>query len=138
MIFGNNPDEKSVFFVNVLWVNQFSPNGFLQNSENLDSNSSDFPTPDDVLKALSNSNKKHIKRHLSDFQQLDPKLNPTITEQSLQALGTEIVRPENLVGSPNADQLKFDKVIDINGNPTKVRAVLNREGKLRSVHIRHK
>ncbi len=100
----------------------------------MDSNSSNFAAPDDILKDLSKNNKKHIKRHLSDFQQLDP----TITEQTLQALGTEIVRPENLVGSPNADQLKFEKVIDINGNPTKVRVVLNREGKLRSVHIRQK
>ena len=93
-----------------------------------------FPTPESVLENLSNRNKKHLKRHLAEFQELDP----TITEESLRELGASIVKPEYLTSSLNAEQLHFDKVININGTPTKVRAVLNRERKLRSIQIRYK
>ena len=98
------------------------------------SGSINFPTSESVLEGLSNRNKKHLKKHLDEFQQLDPK----ITEESLRELGANIVKPENLTSSLDAEQLHFDKVIDINGTPTKVRAVLNRERKLRSIQIRYK
>jgi RHS repeat-associated protein len=93
-----------------------------------------FPTPDSVLENLSKNNQRHLKKHLPQFQELDP----TINAESLRDLGASIVQPENLVSSPNADQLVFDKVININGASTKVRAVLNRDMKLRSVQIRDK
>ena len=99
-----------------------------------DSSGFSFPTPESVLKNLSNRNKKHLKRHLAEFQELDP----IITAESLRELGASIVKPEYLTSSLDAEQLHFDKVIDINGNLTKVRAVLNRERKLRSVQIRYK
>ena len=98
------------------------------------SGSFSFPTPESVLENLSNRNKKHLRRHLAEFQDLDP----TITAESLRELGASIVKPEYLNSSLDAEQLYFDKVIYFNGNPTRVRAVLNRERKLRSVQIRYK
>jgi hypothetical protein len=53
-------------------------------------------------------------------------------------MGAGLVKPENLISKPNAGQKVFEDVVDIGGNPTKVRTVLNEAGKLRSIHIRNK
>ncbi|MEL6441598.1 MAG: hypothetical protein AAFQ80_20385 [Cyanobacteria bacterium J06621_8] len=100
----------------------------------MDNSPSDFPTSVDVLKDISENSKRHIKKHLPRFQQLDS----AMTEQLLLELGAKIVSPKNLIGSPNAEQLKFEKVVNLNENLVRVRVVLNRNHKLRSIHIRDK
>ncbi|MGB7413981.1 MAG: hypothetical protein WA902_07210 [Thermosynechococcaceae cyanobacterium] len=91
-------------------------------------------TPKSVLEKLSNNSKKHAKRHLSEFQKLDP----NITEESLRELGASLVKKENFLKSSKANQMSFEKIIDIGGTPTRVRVVLNESDKLLSVQIRWK
>jgi hypothetical protein len=83
---------------------------------------------------MSKNNLKHSQKHLKEFQQLDP----NITEHSLRDLGSNIVKPENLISSPGASQKVFEQVVEIGGKPTKVRVALNELNKLHSVHIRNK
>jgi len=91
-------------------------------------------TPQSVLDGMSKKNLKHAKKHLPEFQQLDP----NITDVSLRELGAKIVKPENLISAPDASQKAFQQVVEIGGTPTPVRVVLNERNKLHSVHIRRK
>jgi RHS repeat-associated protein len=120
-----------------------SQNGNLDNNdgqdggadESQDSNDSiEGITSQSVLDGMSNNNLKHSKKHLEEFQALDP----NITENSLRELGASIVKPENLIGNPNSSQKLFEKTVDIDGTPTKIRVALNERNKLHSVHIRRK
>ncbi|MEI6331352.1 MAG: polymorphic toxin-type HINT domain-containing protein [Pseudanabaena sp. ELA645] len=90
-------------------------------------------TPESVLQGMSNSNLKHSKKHLSEFQSLDP----NITENSLRELGASIVKPENLISGAGASQKVFEQVVDIGGVSTRIRVALNELNKLHSVHIRY-
>jgi RHS repeat-associated protein len=90
------------------------------------------PTPQNVLEGISNNNRKHARRHLPEFQELDP----SMTDASLRNLGASIVKPENLISRPEASQKVYEQVISIGGHLTRVRVALNEENKLHSVHIR--
>ena len=94
--------------------------------------SSNRITPEGVLSGMSKNNLKHAKKHLPEFQKLDP----NITESSLRELGASIVKPQNQITQPGASQKAFEEVINVGGQPTKVRVVLNELDKLHSVHIR--
>ena len=91
-------------------------------------------TPQSVLEGMSKKNLKHSKKHLSEFQQLDP----SITEDSLRELGASIVKPENFISNPGSSQKAFEQVVNIGGSPVKVRVALNERNKLHSIHIRYK
>ncbi|MGK7885337.1 MAG: hypothetical protein AB4057_12030 [Crocosphaera sp.] len=45
------------------------------------------------------------------------------------------MKPENLITQPDSSQKVFEQIIDIAGQPTKVRVTLNQRDKLHSVHI---
>ena len=90
--------------------------------------------PQSVLEGMSKKNLKHSKKHLPEFQKLDPNIN----EDSLRELGASLVKPENLISSPDSSQKVFEQVVDISGVPTRVRVALNERNKLHSVHIRYK
>ncbi len=123
----------------------------LQNSQNSDNDSNDGQDadagesqdvddtlegikPESVLEGMSKKNLKHSKKHLEEFQDLDP----NITENSLRELGASIVKPENLISNPDSSQKVFEQTVDIGGIPTKIRVALNERNKLHSVHIRRK
>ena len=91
-------------------------------------------TPQSVLEGMSKKNLKHSKKHLSEFQNLDP----SITEDSLRELGASIVKPENFISNPGSSQKAFEQVVNIGGSPVKVRVALNEREKLHSIHIRYK
>lgn len=81
---------------------------------------------------LSKRNLKHISKHLSAFQKLDS----SMTIEKVVDLGQKIAsKTGNLVGTPGGRKV-FEEVVDVGGRQVKVRAVLNQNGGLRSVHIR--
>jgi hypothetical protein len=82
---------------------------------------------------VSKGNLKHIAGHLGDFQKLDSKM----TLDSVVRLGRTIAgNTDNLVGTPGGRQV-YEAVVRIGDQQVTVRAVLNPEGGLRSVHIRY-
>jgi len=89
-------------------------------------------TSKSVLDGLSKKNLKHTIRHLKDFQKLDPKM----TAQQLRQIGARLVHPKNLASRPKAARKAFQAKVNIGGYKVKVRAVLNRVGKLHSIHLR--
>ena len=91
-------------------------------------------TPQSVLKGMSKRNLKHSKKHLLEFQKLDPSL----TEDLLRKLGASIVKPENFLSNPGSSQKVFEQVIKIGKNLVTVRVALNEKNKLHSIHIKHK
>ncbi|MCL4870169.1 MAG: RHS repeat-associated core domain-containing protein [Anaerolineae bacterium] len=93
-----------------------------------------FPTSHSVTANLSQRNYKHATKHLAEFQTLAPDMTP----DALIQLGANIVRPENLITRPDANQLAFEAVVNIGGQDTRVRVVLNRNQQLRSIHIRYR
>jgi hypothetical protein len=75
---------------------------------------------------------KHIAKHLPEFRAL----NPRATLRAVVKIGQKISsNPNNLIGTPGGRQV-FQQTVNIGGNPVTVRAVLNPNGGLRSVHIR--
>ncbi|WP_179957524.1 RHS repeat-associated core domain-containing protein [Exilibacterium tricleocarpae] len=78
---------------------------------------------------LSKNGLKHLKKHLKDFQKLDPNFN--LRDQI--RLGRKIAsNPENLVNTKNGSQA-FQAVVNVGGNSITVRSVVNSSGNLRSV-----
>lgn len=81
---------------------------------------------------VSKRNLKHISKHLPEFQKLDS----SMTIEKVVDLGQKIAsKAGNLVGTPGGRKV-FEEVVDVGGRQVKVRAVLNQNGGLRSVHIR--
>ncbi len=79
-----------------------------------------------VSKVLSNNSLKHIAKHLDEFQKLDPFL----TMNNIVDIGTDVAQTGSQVAG-NA----FVKTVQIGGKEVTVRAVLNSNNALRSVHI---
>jgi RHS repeat-associated protein len=79
-----------------------------------------------VAEVLSNNSLKHIAKHLEEFQALDP----SMTMDKIIAIGTEVAQTGSQVAG-NA----FTKTVQIGGQEVTVRAVLNSNNALRSVHI---
>jgi RHS repeat-associated protein len=84
-----------------------------------------------VLSQVSKGNLKHISKHLPQFLKLDA----SMTLEKVVAIGLEITKVGQLVGTPGGRRV-FEATVNIGGKPTTVRAVMNTEGTLRSVHIR--
>jgi hypothetical protein len=86
-----------------------------------------------LLEGLSKKSLKHINKHLKEFQ----KLNSKIDLNDVVNLGHKIsTNSKNLIGTPGGRQV-FEEVVNLGGKSTRVRAVLNTAGKLRSVNIRY-
>jgi hypothetical protein len=87
---------------------------------------------DNPLENLSQSNLKHIRKHLPEFQRYDANL----TLENIVQLGEEIAsHPENLISNPGGRQV-FEQDVVLGGQQVRVRCVLNPLGNLRSIHIR--
>ena len=85
-----------------------------------------------VLSQVSKGNLKHIAKHLPQFLKLDS----SMTLEKVVALGLQVAsKGGNLVGTPGGRKV-FEATVEIGGKQVTVRAVLNPEGVLRSVHIR--
>ncbi|MEJ7623732.1 MAG: RHS repeat-associated core domain-containing protein [Pyrinomonadaceae bacterium] len=84
-----------------------------------------------ALSQVSKGNLKHISKHLPNFLKMDA----SMTLEKVVAVGLEITKIGTLVGTPGGRKV-FEATVNIGGRPTTVRAVLNTEGTLRSVHIR--
>jgi len=79
-----------------------------------------------VSQVLSNNSLKHIAKHLDEFQKLDS----SITMNKLVDIGTNVAQTGSQVAG-NA----FAKTVKVGGREVTVRAVLNSNNALRSVHI---
>jgi RHS repeat-associated protein len=82
----------------------------------------------------STRNWKHISKHLSSFQELDSKM----TLKSVERLGRKIASNGKNFVSAKGGNTNFEQVVKIGGNKVNVRAVLNKNNTLRSIHIRTK
>jgi hypothetical protein len=97
------------------------------------------------LPNVTNKNRKHIAKHLPDFQ----RINPNYTLDDVIAIGQMIAQnSDNLVSTSGGSQAYEQSIIIIYSPPNspmmpfnvfnvKVRAVVNAIGNLRTVHIRH-
>ncbi len=77
-------------------------------------------------RVLSNNSLKHIVKHLDEFQKLDP----SMTMNKLVDIGTDVVQTGSQIGGS-----AFTKTVQIGGHQVMVRAVVNNNHALRSIHI---
>jgi len=76
-------------------------------------------------------NCKHIAKHLKDFQELDPDM----TLDDIIDLGIEIAIDVRNYFKTKGDNMAFGKTVKIGGKTVNVRAVLNKNRRLRTVFI---
>jgi len=82
---------------------------------------------------LSKNNLKHLAKHLEQFRMLDP----TMELGDIIRLGDAIMSDSaSLASRAGAKNQFFQAVVDVGGESVLVRVVLNRVGKMNSVHIR--
>ncbi len=132
---------NTVSFGLVDWAIAFDRRHGLGEHNEINPNSSDaqagammavvVPGPGGKL-GVSAKGLKHIAKHLSQFQAL----NPRATLGGIVRLGQRIAsNSNNLIGTPGGRQV-FQQSVNIGGNQVPVRVVLNPNGGLRSIHIR--
>ncbi|GEM_PF-5515951 len=76
-------------------------------------------------------NCKHIAKHLKAFQELDP----SMTLDDIIDLGIEIAGDIRNYFKTKGDNTAFRKTVNIGGETVRVRAVLNRNRRLRTVFV---
>ena len=97
-------------------------------------NAAPFSTAAYKIGETSKRNWKHISKHLPEFQKLDSKM----TLKSVERLGRKIAGNGNNFVSAKGGNTNFEQAVKVGGNKVNVRAVLNKNNSLRSIHIRKK
>ena len=85
-----------------------------------------------VTHDLTKKGVKHIRKHLGEFQSLDP----SYTRDDLVNLGQRISQQWNLIERTKDNVRTYQQLIDFSGKLLKVRTIVNRAGNLRSVQLR--